>query len=129
MSDEKTIIQAAKDHFEAMSGRSATVWANQAKIAELPRVEFEHGPIAQSTASLKGDSNADLMFQITVVTEDGKSSGTSDGIVQSVINHFRAGTRISDATVLLRPAVGAPFLDGSEWRVPVTIRMQAILSA
>ena len=129
MSNEATIIQAAKDHFEAMGARPTTVWANQAAEAALPRVEFEHGPIAQETHSLAGDSLADFMFQITVVTKIGTSSGENDQIVQSVVDHFAVGSRISTATVHLRPAVGAPFLDGGEWRVPITVRMKAVLSA
>ena len=129
MSDEATIIQAAKDHFEGLGDRPSTVWANQAAKSDTPRVEFDHGPVAQSTATLAGHSRADFLFQISVVTEAGTSSGPSDKIVQSVIDHFSIGTRISNATVHLRPTIGAPFQDGSEWRVPVTVRMKAMLSA
>jgi hypothetical protein len=128
MSDEATIIQAAKDHFEAMSGRPTTVWANQKAIGDLPRVEFSEGPIAAPLIGLDGASNASFLFQVTVVTASGTYSAESDQLAQAIITHFAAGTRVSTAKVDARPARGTPFPDGDEWRLPITIRMRSILT-
>ena len=129
MSDEATIIQAAKDHFEAMPDRPETVWANRDEKAATPRVEFQEGPIAQRPMGLDGASDARFLMQVTVVVEADTSTTEADQLAQSVISHFKVGTRISTAQVDKRPERGAPIPDDGEWRIPITIRLRVVLTS
>lgn len=132
MTTEALIIQAAKDHFEAMSGRPTTLWTNENGEKSVPRVEFLEGPVDPRNLLLSGGADTDFLIQITVVTAAGGTEGQgytteSDALAQLIIGHFAAGTTFAGARVKQRPARGAGFPDDDEWRLPITIRLDAIL--
>lgn len=129
MTDEVTIIAAAEAHFEALASRPDTIWPNQNGEGNLPRLEFDQGPVNGRPFSLKGVTQTSFLFQVVVVSESGSRSAENRALAQQVIDHFKVGTKISTATVRKRPELGAPYPGQNEWRQPITISLRAHLAA
>lgn len=128
MTDEATIINAAEEHFIALSDRPYTVWPNQKVEASTPRVEFSEGPVSNEPFALDGMARANFLFQVTVITEGGGRTKETRALTQSIIDHFKVGTDLAGAKVSKRPVKGAPYSDDSEWRQPITISVRGYLA-
>lgn len=127
--DEKTILEAAELHFEALADRPDTIWPNQGNDGALPRLEFDQGPIIPADPAADSSSLTTFLLQATVVTETGSRSAENRDLAQQVVDHFRAGTEIGGAIVTKRPSRAAPYPDDNDWRQPITITLRARLAA
>ncbi len=115
-----------------LTGSPPIILPRQKANSTTPRIEVSIGPTAPDLVTLAGESDVDLMFQITVVISPSGKGGASlwgvpDAIIDELVDRFKVGTAVSTAKVVTRPAVAPHFQDGSEYRVPITVRLEAFL--
>lgn len=101
----------------------------------FPRLEIYLMPALSVSATLDGDLEEIVgVYQITVVTQKGSSSGSSDAIIEDLHKAFPIyGLHKDDSgfsfqtTTPLHPAEGRS--DGDTWRVPCWFNYQAVTNA
>jgi len=124
---EAAIAEAFKAHVAAMAGLPDVVWPNEARKATTPRLDVQTGPSSPLSLTLAGVSDADLMYQVTVVTKSGEYTTESNTIIDAVVSRFAFGQVVGASKVRKRPDIGPAIQDGTEYSVPITIRLRAFI--
>lgn len=131
MTTEADILNGAYSRLASTSGLTADVaWPNEPEPSVLPRYEVSLGPGATETLTFDGYAKTTLTMIVAAVVKAGTYTATADAMAQAVIDRFPVGTIVGEglANVTRRPRRGSGYQDGTLYRVPVTIFLNANLA-
>jgi len=126
---ETAAQEALEQHLITLANRPTTVWVNK-QGEGVPRLELNHGPVANTALTHRGGGQSALLSQIDIVVAAGTGADAGAGndkagmrtYAQAVIDHFPFNFKLAGAKVLARPSMSGMRKDGEEFRVSVTIR-------
>lgn len=131
MSDESTIMAAARERLGQMTTDAGTVfvWPNEAGTTARPRFEVQLGPITTRPVTVSGTNEATFLLQITAVVDANTGTMQADRMAQRIIDRFPSGLAVDAGSwVARRPDRGAGIQEDAEYRVPVTVTIRALLN-
>ena len=145
--DEAYASYMASQAWKSGISKPDIVWPNTESSGVRPRLEVAFSPIEpelfrrklypqKKEDQLLGSKQVHrqrYVYLVTVVIDEKEQQWSAQQIADQIVEHFNYGVQpdsenIPELFVRMRPRTGPGFSEGREWRLPVVISLEAVVS-
>lgn len=125
MTTDTEIANAIHARLDAIEGLPAILWPNSGSEPVTPRLEVALLASDPEVITTTGSHRRKFLYQVTVVTEQHTFEVQARTIAETIISAFNFNDKLAPGlSVIARPVTNQGYPDETEYRLPVTIRLE-----